>query len=227
MPSLHLTLTLIPEKEPEMLIHICPRFLTWNDDIPVRLVDVTVDALGVVLRDGVDLVMRQPYPNKRYYVACRKVGRKAINGLILDTGMGRLMEFEVVTRWAVFASDVVTHHVQHVVLDKEFDAVSTDMVLWYAMCAGLGGWDCRAPRLPEGVCPASHMPRMAIMPTDREHRTGNVVDVVNRRGMITERREVFSLPTIQPERLRNFRLDDRLPRVEDIFNVGHSGTQPK
>lgn len=202
-----------------MLIHIAPRFFTGNYAIPVQLVDVTVEPLGLVLRDGVDLAMRQPFPNKRLYVACRMVGRKAMNGLLIDTGTVRIKEFEVVTRWAVFAGDVVTHRVRHVVLDEEFDAVSTDMVLWHAMCESLGGWESRMPALPDNASPASHMPRMAIMPEDRGQRTGDVVDKLNAAGIVKERHEVFSMPTIQPERLQNRRLDQRLPQFQDAFTV--------
>lgn len=202
-----------------MLIHITPRFFTGNYAFPVQLVDVTVEPLGLVLRDGVDLAMRQPFPNKRLYVACRKVGRKAMNGLLIDTGAVRLKEFEVVTRWAVFADDVVTHRVKHVVLDEEFDAVSTDMVLWYAMCESLGGWESRMPVLPVNASPASHMPRMAIMPEDRNQRTGDVVDKLNAAGIIEERREVFWMPTIQSRRLQDRRVDERLPDFQDAFTV--------
>lgn len=202
-----------------MLIHIAPRFYTGNYAIPVQLVDVTIEPLGLVLREGVDLAMRQPFPNKRLYVACRKVGRKGMNGLLIDTGAVPIKEFDVVTRWAVFADDVVTHRVQHVVLDDEFDAVSTDMALWHAMSESLGGWESRMPALPQNASPATHMPRMAIMSEDRAQRTGDVVDKLNRSGMITERREVFSMPTIQPERLQNTRLDDRLPPIEHAFPV--------
>lgn len=202
-----------------MLIHITPRFYTGNYAIPVQLVDVTVEPLGLVLRDGVDLVMRQPFPNKRIYVASRKAGRKAMNGLLIDTGTARVKEFEVITRWAVFADDVVTHRVKHVVLDDEFDAVSTEMALWHAMCESLGGWESRMPALPANASPASHMPRMAIMPDDRDQRTGDVVDKLNGAGMVTERLEVFTMPTIQPERLQNRRLDHRLPQLQDAFMI--------
>lgn len=202
-----------------MLIHITPRFFTGNYAIPVQLVDVTVEPLGFVLRDGVDLAMCQPFPNKRIYVARRKVGRKAMNGLLIDTGAVRIKEFEVITRWAVFAGDVVTHRVKHVVLDEEFDAVSTDMTLWRATCESLGGWESRMPALPENAYPASHEPCMAIMPEDRGRRTGDVSDKLDGAGMIKERHEVFSMPTIQPARLHNRRLDDRLPEFQDAFTI--------
>lgn len=210
-----------------MLIHISPRFYTGNHNIPVQLVDVTIEPLGVVLREGVELAMCQPYPNKHFYVACRKVGHEATNGLLLDLGPKRVKEFEVVTRWAVFAGDVVTHRVKHVVLDEEFDAVSTNMILWHAMSKGLGGWESRMPSLPDNASPASHMPRMAIMPEDREQRTGDVTDRLNRSGMITERHEVFFMPTIQPLRLQNFRLDNRLPKFQDAFEIplAHAGLE--
>jgi hypothetical protein len=210
-----------------MLIHISPRFYTGPYAVPVQLVDVTVEQLGLVLRDGVDLVMRQPFPNKRIYVASRKTGRKAMNGLLIDTGEARVKEFDVITRWAVFAGEVVTHRVKYVVLDEEFDAVSAEMVLWRAMCESLGGWESRMPALPSDASPASHMPRMAIIPEDREQRTGDVVDKLNGAGMVKERVEVFSMPTIQPARLENRRLDNRLPCLEDAFKIPRAGADQR
>jgi hypothetical protein len=182
-------------------------------------VDVTIEPFGMVLRDGVDIVMRQPYPNKRFYVACRKVGRKAINGLILDSGSLRIKEFDVATRWAVFGGDVVTHRVKHQLIDDEYDAASTNMLLWLATGKSLGGWESRTPALPDNASPATHMPRMAIMPEDIDSRTGNIVDIPSRSGMIVERREVFPMPTIQVGRLQNFALDDRLPQIRNAFTI--------
>jgi hypothetical protein len=63
------------------------------------------------------------------------------------------------------------------------------------------------------------MPRMAIMPEDIDSRTGNIVDIPSRSGMIVERREVFPMPTIQVGRLQNFALDDRLPQIRNAFTI--------
>lgn len=59
-----------------MLIHISPQFLTCeasgND---CEIVDLTIPELDLSLKGGSDIVSRRPFPNKRYVVASRKVGR--------------------------------------------------------------------------------------------------------------------------------------------------------
>nr|WP_289883625.1 DUF6012 family protein [Xanthomonas arboricola]MDN0205520.1 DUF6012 family protein [Xanthomonas arboricola pv. corylina]MDN0218452.1 DUF6012 family protein [Xanthomonas arboricola pv. corylina] len=53
---------------------------------------------------------RTSYPAKRYQVACRKIGRKAMNGLLIEAA-GTVDRFCVVTRWAVEGEMLCTHEV--------------------------------------------------------------------------------------------------------------------
>ena len=64
-----------------MLLHLSPTLC--NEGQAVALVDVHVLPFGLRLVGGVDVVARRPYPNKTYHVACRKVGRKAVRGILL------------------------------------------------------------------------------------------------------------------------------------------------
>ncbi|MBY0574242.1 MAG: hypothetical protein K2P84_11215, partial [Undibacterium sp.] len=91
-----------------MLIHITPSFYTCEQSgANVELVDLRVDELGIHVRGGEDLVSRSPYPNKRYVVGCRKVGQKAINGILIETAE-HVDIYTVVTRWAINAETIVT-----------------------------------------------------------------------------------------------------------------------
>jgi hypothetical protein len=86
------------------------------------LIDLTVEPFGLYLRGDVDLDTRFPYPNKRIAVACRKKGRKALNGILIQVPTA--VDFEYTARWAVDAQFVSTHRVMHRLLDKELDAAS-------------------------------------------------------------------------------------------------------
>lgn len=116
----------------------------YRDTEPCKLIDVSSDELGVMLKGGEHLTARRPYPNKNYLVACRKVGQKAMQGILIKTPTP-VREFNVVTRWAIAASYIATHRVLYIVLDDDFDAISENMVLWYAMNGGHGAWKSRWP----------------------------------------------------------------------------------
>ncbi|WP_236493849.1 DUF6012 family protein [Xanthomonas phaseoli] len=80
---------------------LSPRLLEPKG-IPIRceLIDIAIAPFGLLLRNGIEVVARRPYPNKRYQVACRKIGRMAMNGLLIEAA-GTVDAFRVVTRWAV------------------------------------------------------------------------------------------------------------------------------
>jgi Family of unknown function (DUF6012) len=197
-----------------MLLHIRPRlFCPFGN---VELVELTIDPLGLHLRGGVDLATRRPYPNKRYAVACRREGRKAIDGILIESSRS-VAKLDYTARWVVDAEFVATHRVGYKLLDHEFDAASDNMTLWYATSRSLGGWSSRWPAWAEGLPPATAEPRMEIIPGDAS-RAGDVLDA---RGRIVERREVFSMPTIERERILNPKLDgERTPTLDSAFRLG-------
>jgi hypothetical protein len=57
-----------------MLMHIRPRiYCPFGDEdnhhVAVKLIELTLEPLGLYLRDGVELATGRPYPNKSYVVA--------------------------------------------------------------------------------------------------------------------------------------------------------------
>lgn len=206
-----------------MLLHLLPKFLICDISGPdVALIDLRIPELDLTLRAGTDLVARQPYPNKRYWVAMRKGSRKAIQGLLIETP-GRLDTFTVETRWAIQADAVALHRVTHKVLDTEFDAVSADMLLWHGMCDGLGGWTRRVPDCYADLAPVAVQPHMTLSP--RAERTHTGAQYRTLRPAFIERSETFCVPTIEPGRLAPHAARDRLPALDSAFQVGTSATR--
>ncbi|EGC9888836.1 hypothetical protein GYC09_004600 [Salmonella enterica] len=202
-----------------MIIHLTPRmFASFANPAHApacSLIDFRSPELGLYLKGGVDVVARRPYPNKRFLVACRKIGQKAIDGILIET-QRRVVEFNTLTRWAVGAERVVTHHVRYFVLDDEFDAISEKMVLWHATGDSLGNWPSRWPTWAKDATPAATQPRMELFVRERG---GTFADRIEG-GLIVERAEVFQLPTIEPERFIPARFEfDRMPVIEHAFRA--------
>ncbi|MDC8640255.1 DUF6012 family protein [Xanthomonas hortorum] len=200
-----------------MLLHIIPRLYVAEPDAPqCDLIDFHCPDLGLKLRNGIELVARKPYPNKCYRVACRKVGQKAMQGILIETA-GRVGEFTTLTRWAVGGDRVVNHQVQYVVLDDELDAITEAMVLWYGMSPSLGGFSQRWPSVAENWTPAAAQPRMELVSRERQ---GYYADSLDSAGRIVERAEVFKVHTVERERvLFGSKSDsyDRIPTADMAF----------
>lgn len=205
-----------------MLIHITPRlYRPTTVGLSCALVDVALPELGLVLRDGHELATRTPYDNKRYLVACRRKGQKAIVGLFIETTRP-LDAFTVVTRWAVEGEALLTHRVRHVVVDHDHDAVTDNMALWRARSPALGGFPSRWPRsVPATWTPAEAQPRMDVLRIDAAPRGVEVHDVVSAAGLIRERSEVFRMPTVERARLLHPRAihGERMPTIDAAFQV--------
>lgn len=202
-----------------MLLHIIPRLYVAEPDAPqCDLIDFHCPDLGLKLRSGIELVARRPYPNKRYQVACRKVGQKAMQGILIETA-GRVREFTTLTRWAVGGDRVVNHQVQYFVIDDDFDAVTDSMVLWSGMSPSLGGWSRRWPSVAENWTPAAAQPRMELVSRER---SGHYADRLDAAGRVVERSEVYQVPTVERERVL-FRsksdIYDRIPTADMAFRV--------
>jgi len=203
-----------------MLIHVLPKlYVPGGLDAAVRLVDLTIEETGLVLKGDQDLTIRRPYPNKCYWVGCRKVGQKAVAGLFIETEKF-LSAYTVVTRWAINADTVLTHRVEHVVLDGHFDSVSDDMTLWYATCESLGNWHSRWPLCYNGMPPVKVQPRMDVLAPDwgGSQRDVELRDVLSEDGLVIRREERFMVPTIERGRFQGKWAEiGRLPELKDAF----------
>lgn len=197
-----------------MLIHLMPQIFSDRTNEPCSLVDLTCRELGLNLKGGKDLVGRRPYPNKNFLVACRNVGRKAMDGFLVET-QNFAQEFTVVTRWAVAASHIATHRVRYIVTDGDFDTVTEDMPLWGNLHPSRGGFKSRYPIDCTYGSPVESQPRMEVL--NRIKRVGEFTDTLDEDGFLIERSEVFRLPTLERERLIVSVLDDRMPSIESAF----------
>ncbi|CUJ69606.1 Uncharacterised protein [Achromobacter sp. 2789STDY5608633] len=181
-----------------MLIHVIPRILLARAPVAhCSLIDFRCVELDLVLREGTDLTVGRPYPNKTYLVARRRVGRRAVDGLLIETP-DHLPEFTTVTRWAVNGDRVLTHEVQHILLDQDHDAATENMVLWYASGHGNREFPRRWPEHVNYGPPVSTQPLMDLRPSERH---GTYEDTVDGSGWLTKRRETFYMHTIERDRI--------------------------
>jgi hypothetical protein len=211
-----------------MLLHLQPRLFTSHER--VDLIDLRIEPFGLTLRNRVELVVRHPYPNKRYFVACRKVGRVAIDGIYIRMAE-RVSGIDCTTRWAVDVSHVAIHMVQYLIVDDDFDAATADPILWSAFSEGLGGWSCRYPGGRHGEGPLGRQCKVAMVvtPEDREvferpNAQGVFSDPqgdfeTDARGRIIGLQQKFRMPTVERERLLTSGAAFRHPTIEQAFYV--------
>lgn len=107
-----------------MLIHIEPKLLEPYVYTKTLLLDISIPEFGLILYGGQDVIARRPYPNKRYLVACRKKGQKAITGFYVKTEE-RIHEYTVYSRWLI-DGEIYTHVCKHTILDAAHEVVSDD-----------------------------------------------------------------------------------------------------
>jgi Family of unknown function (DUF6012) len=199
-----------------MLLHLRPRCLSRYRD--VELVDFAIPELGLHLVGGKDLTTRRPYPNKRYAVACRHQGRKAIDGLLIDVNR-RIERFSTIARWAINADFIAKHQVAYQVLDCDYDLVTDSVVLWYPTSGVLGSWDKRIPSWVGNAAPVEIEPRMEVDVPEKRSPYVVADEVDSTRGRIRRRSQTFRVPTVERERLQQCRFNDRLPDIASAFRV--------
>lgn len=192
-----------------MLLHLRPRIYT---ELPhASIVDFDIPELNLGLKRGIDLATRQPYPNTGYKVACRNVGKKAIDGILVDVD-AIPSTFTSVARWVVNAERIVTHIVHYTVLDTDFDTVSDDTTMLYGTSASLGGWESR---WPGGVVrtPVRNEPCMLTKLPGPGPEGETAMDS---NGFITQLKQAISLPTVQRDRVLNH-WEFGVPAIEHAF----------
>ena len=183
------------------IYHIRPRI--FCPGIDAKLIELRIEGLGLRLKAD-DLRTGRPYPNKAYKVGCRKMGRKSVDGILLNLSAWP-SDFEVQAHWAISAEYVARHKVVYTLLDEEFGAASDDMMLWYAygridhpvkdISEVPLKFQNRFPNWAKDIPPCNAEPLMEVYPRQpSEH------DLFDHKGRLVERSEVFALPTIEPER---------------------------
>ena len=210
-----------------MLLHIRPRlFAPFRE---VELVDMEIKPLNLRLKGGVDLATRRPYPNKRYAVACRREGRKAIDGILIETSTP-VQEMHYTARWAIQAAFVAIHEVHYTLLDYDFDAASDNMVFWYGCGPEFGNWSNRWPTWAKDLAPVHAEPKMEVVPAGTADAANKLLsyaeDVRDEQlGWIIRRHQTFAMPTLERERILNTTLTERRqPLLSSIFSAKSAAT---
>jgi hypothetical protein len=197
-----------------MLYHIRPRFF-GAFRAGVRLLEVEFRELGVALSER-HLAVGRPYPNKAYRVGYRRGGKRHIDGILIEAD--RRDAFHYRAAWSIDGCRI-EHRVTYEIADREFDFVSDDMTMWLGT---MDGWRHRGtPWSPErNDAPVNVEPVMELF----EPHWKNAIDSKSGGdGFVLLREQVFSMPTIERERLTRPPMNDRLPRLEDVF----VGKQPR
>jgi hypothetical protein len=199
-----------------MLIHLIPKIFANPIAHPCELIEFASPELGFTLLGGKDLMVKRPYLNKNYLVACRKAGQKAMDGVLFD--IPSIPDtFSTVTRWLVNGQYEVKHEVVYLILDDEFDALSDDPMFWGSRCAYADKPE-RKGRWPEGVRGpiSTTWPYMEV--TSSKNRAGDIFDILFDQRVIS-RVENFPMHTIERDRLleKMAQPDQRFPALKDAF----------
>lgn len=215
----------MPDNAKPMLIHVSPKIIQLSAYVDVELIDVSIPELDLVLRNNEEITTRKPYPNKCYHVACRKVGRKAINGLLIESDK-HLDSFSVITRWKIQGERIATHTAEFNVVDKEHSLVSDNMILWanldFVPLSTKDNFKCRTPDSMMKYSPLEAQPTMSVTPEEIRTCAVNATDTVAG-GFIIERKQVIDVPTIEVERMDLGIIQGlRLPDRKDAFKVGEN-----
>jgi len=190
-----------------MLYRIRPRFF-GAFRAKVRLLEVEFRELGVALCEP-GLAVGRPYPNKAYRVGYRRGGKRHIDGLLIEAE--RRDAFHYRALWQINGCRI-EHRVTYEIADREFDFVSDDMTMWLGT---MDGWKHRGnPWRDRDDAPMNVEPVMEFFEPNRK----NAVDYKIPGGeFVVLREQVFSMPTIERERLLRPPINDRLPGLDDVF----------
>jgi len=202
-----------------MLVHLRPRFYCvqpWH----VELVDVRLEPLGLILRNGVDVAAGRPYPNKGYLVAHRKLGRLAADGLLIDC-KDMPSTIECVARWSIEASYIASHRVTYQILDDEFDAVTDDMTLWARWLGRTSpAWNTRMPSWAKGLSPVEAEPVMEIESTRGTRLNTRDYTCLDEHGNpVLERHQQYAMPTVERFRLAPSKYRSKMPLLSTAFSA--------
>lgn len=206
-----------------MLIHLMPTF--YN---PYSNVTVSLKSLVIIAGDDnfeyqipiEELTLKKPFPNKAYFVACRKRKNKAFLGLYAHIDKYDLKEFTVYEEWETILDDKSEythfHYIKFNLLDNNFGTVSQDILCW----------DKYKTEIHKDWIPLNCTPKMEF-DTDILRRgvrwDNDIKDGYYFNGIIKQRVEQYNVPTIPHEHL--FTLNsDRMPDINiDGFNLTIDG----
>lgn len=197
-----------------MFIHLIPKmFFRYSNDISI--LSLEVPELDIFLTSE-DLAIRKPFPNKCYHVACKRKGKKAIKGILIESEK-HLEEFHVETKWLIAGEGEISHIVHYNIMDNDFSLVSDDFTLMYASSGVLGDFESRWNSIENNFPPCHGQPYMEYVDPIKVNKE-NIKDTIDSIGRVILREEFISIPTLELERFKkNAEVQDRFPEFSDKF----------
>ena len=135
-----------------MYLHLVPKLFHRMAN-KCSLKSISIPELDFII-DSDSLSVGRPWPNKCVWVGMRK-GRKAVNGLILQTNK-KLRRFTTIYTWDIENIGLIHHQVNAYIEDDEFDMVSQEFLLNGAF----DKWSDRVHTAYENKPPARIQPKM-------------------------------------------------------------------
>ena len=194
-----------------MLLHLSPMFITKTFNVKPELHKVSIPEIDLDLIGGVDVIARQPHRNKGYYTGCRKVGRKAIDGILVEVPE-QLTYFTLVSTWIIASNlPMVTHIVDYTLADNDFPFASDNLMLW-------------GERRHDSTKEWSYslgQPRMVMLPEHyRAREVRDIRFIRGEAGLVETCIESITIPTLPLTTLDDSRyFNERLPLLTDVFTV--------
>ncbi|ELB2105026.1 hypothetical protein QNZ87_004199 [Vibrio parahaemolyticus] len=195
-----------------MLLHLSPMFISDGFAISPRLHKVVIPEIELELIGGEDVIARQPHRNKRYYTGCRKVGRNAIDGILVKAPQ-QLNSFTLMTLWQLTPNrPPITHRVHYTLADRDFPFASDNLMLWgKRRHASTKEWSY-----------AMGQPRMVMLPEHYHARQYRDISFTNdEMGCVETCSESIIIPSLPISALSDARhFNKRLPSLTDAFTTG-------
>lgn len=211
-----------------MLIHLTPRFFLPYCYAQLDLISVEIPELQLLLQGGIDITIKKPYKNKNFFVVCRKKGKKAINGILIETDRF-ISDFTLITRWKINSIESMiesTHYIHYHINDFDFDAVTDYMLLWNAFSNT--EYKLRKNEEQKKWIMVYSQPQMMLFPKEINLDDNNqreeycTYNILGDNGIIKSKHEFFSVPTVERERLAVpfwGNEHSRIPPITDLFNA--------
>lgn len=201
-----------------MLIHLMPTF--YN---PYSNLNVSIKKLIFIYDNGFeceipieDLALKKPFPNKSYFVVCRRRKNKAFEGLYLHCKENDVRKFTVYEEWETNLNNEYNythyHYIEFNLLDNNFEAISQNFLIWNEY----------KTEIHKNWIPVNCIPKMEFdtdvlkkgVRWDSDVEDGYYFD-----GIIKQRVERYYVPTIPYENLLNHN-QNKMPDLNiDVFNL--------
>ncbi|MGX2950962.1 DUF6012 family protein [Ursidibacter sp. B-7004-1] len=210
-----------------MLIHLTPTFINPYQNIKVILKNLIIIAGEDNFEYKIpvkDLALKKPYPNKSYYVACKKRENRAFIGLLAHIEEEKPNTFTVYEEWETITNDDLKykhfHYIKFNLIDNKHTITSQDFLLWRQYST-----DIHKDWIPVSCTPKMEFDTGILR---NGTRSNEIEDGYYFNGILKQRTEQYNVPTIPHIELierGNSLFPNRMPELIDGFNLVRSEGQ--